>query len=135
MIYAFATQYKDFVSLEVVRPDKIEHDFIRVADTNAAKEELNTICRDLIIAKLTGWLRQRTKGLEKANQVNRSHHAAKLGIELNARANYKLHVVMRFVADHGHIIESLAPSPSAGHYSYYQETILKILKYCRGEEV
>lgn len=131
MITATCTHYHNCYRLEISRPDRNTVEFKMVNSAGEAERYLYLKNREYIIEKLAGWLRQRRRGLEEFNLMNRAVKAAQLEVLLNCYKNASLAAVCRIVNDHAEALELLAPGDRSAHYKHYHTIIEPIIHYCK----
>lgn len=136
MITIYATMQSNLLNLEIVRPDRIQHEFINGITEAEATRRVYLISREYIIEKLTGWLKQRmfTYGPQITNRPGLSVEASRLLVLLNYYQRASLAAVCSVVTDHAQALEALAPGVNSEHYGRYQKVIAPIIAFCRVEK-
>jgi hypothetical protein len=126
MITALAKHFPNFTALEIIYPDRQQHEFQKAANQEAANQVLNELNCNYIIAKLRLWLLGAASGDLKPT-------AARLYVILGTYEKKNLEALRSVVTEHKTFIEQLEPADhSSNQYKYYKKLILPILTYCAG---
>jgi len=130
MITANAVPYANFMHLEIIFPDKKQHELKTVANLQEANRLIYFLNRKYILSKLTSWLKQRRFALQSSPDNGRTLEAAKLIVLLHYYENAGLHVLCQFIINHKTIIETVAPGNHSSQYNHYKNIIQPILVFC-----
>jgi hypothetical protein len=137
MIEALATQYETRLALEIVYPDKTPHRHANIIGGTPEQRTAHGMrlvkfeARDFMLAKLTGWLKQRMFAFERSGRRAEQQKCAQLVVFLSYNKDKGFHTFCQSVVKYADAISSLAPSSKSSHYSYYEKMIQVILRYCQ----